>query len=187
MPFPADAVRMDLACGIQPDGHWHGCYSAKVRANEPDRLSIRPVQGPGRKGCAEVSLIVSVFLRGESLGESVAAGPENWRTSVWGSPQVRALGAVYFPRLAEGDLRVKAEDLPAFLQECALLSEHLDAITGGVDLSAQKGIAVNTAAGTVTAIGSSHVVLREQVSLRLASIGEAARLALRVHGELTIW
>jgi hypothetical protein len=124
----------------------------KVRASELHRLGIRPIQGPGRDGGAEVSLIVSVFLRGETLGESLAAGPENWRTSVYGSPQVRTLSAVYFPQLAEGDLRVTAGDLPAFLQECALLSEHLDAIAGGVDLSAQKGIAVNMATGTMTAI-----------------------------------
>jgi len=187
MPFPGDAVRIDLACGIQSDGHWHGWYSVKVRASELHRLGIRPIQGPGRNGCAELSLIVSVFLRGETLGESLAAGPENWRTSVWGSPQVRTLGAVYFPQLAEGDLRVTAGDLPAFLQECALLSEHLDAIAGGVDLSARKGIAVNMGTGTMTAIGSSHVVLREQVSLRRANIEVAARRALRVHGELAMW
>jgi hypothetical protein len=94
------------------------------------------------------------------MGESLAAGPENWRTSVWGSPQVRAFGAVYFPRLAEADLRVAAGDVAAFLRGCALLSGHLDAIAGGVNLSAESGITVNTATGTVTAVGSSREVLR---------------------------
>ena len=59
-----------------------------------------------------MSLTVSVFVRDrsgamvldEALDAPLAAGFENWRTRVWGSSQVRALGAKYFPRLAETDL-----------------------------------------------------------------------------------
>lgn len=37
-------------------------------------------------------------------GCSDLAGFESWRTSVWGSESVRALGARFFPTLARGDL-----------------------------------------------------------------------------------
>ena len=142
-----------------------------------------------------MSLTVSVFLRDGSgttvpdkaLGGSLAAGFENWRTQVWGSPQVRALGAEYFPRLAGADLRVDAGEVAAFLRECALLREHLHVIAIAVDLSRQPGVAVNTATGHVTAVSDSPEVFREQVSLRLASIEAAARRALEIGGEVVIW
>ena len=142
-----------------------------------------------------MSLTVSIFFRDgsgmnvkdEALGGSLAAGSENWRTQVWGSPQVRALGAEYFPRLAGADLRVDAGEVAAFLRECALLREHLDAIAAAVDLSRQPGIAVNTATGRVTAVSDSPEVFRKQVSLRLANIEFAARHALELGGEVVIW
>src|ERR1700751_807432 len=115
-----------------------------------------------------MSLTVSIFFRDgsgmnvkdEALGGSLAAGFENWRTQVWGSPQVRALGADYFPRLAGADLRVDAGEVTAFLRECALLREHLDAIAAAVDLSRRPGIAVNTATGHVTIVSDSPEVFR---------------------------
>jgi hypothetical protein len=141
-----------------------------------------------------MSLTVSVLLRDGSgtavpdkvLGGSLAAGFENWRTRVWGSPQVRALDAKYFPRLADADLRVDAGEVAAFLRECALLREHLDAITAAADLSRQSGVAVNTATGHVTTVSDSPEVFREQVSLRLANIEAAARRALETGGEVVI-
>jgi hypothetical protein len=56
---------------------------------------------------AVVSLLVCVvvtdaFGEESELGESLAAGFGLWRTEVWGSPQVSALGAEFFPRLASG-------------------------------------------------------------------------------------
>jgi hypothetical protein len=57
-----------------------------------------------------------------ALGGALAAGFENWRTQVWGSPLVRALGAEYFPRLDGADLFVHAGEVTAFLRECALVS-----------------------------------------------------------------
>jgi hypothetical protein len=97
------------------------------------------------------------------------------------------LGTEYFPRLAGADLRVDAEEVTAFLRECALMHEHLDAIAATVDLSRQPGIAVSTATGRVTAVSDSRGVFREQVSLRLANIEAAARRALEIGGEVVIW
>jgi hypothetical protein len=142
-----------------------------------------------------MSLTVSVWVRDDSgesfedeaLGGSLAAGFENWRTQVWGSPQARALGAEYFPRLADADLHVGAGEMREFLRECSLLREHLDVIAAGADLPAQHGVAVNAATGRVTAVGSSREVFREQVSVRLANIEAAARRALEVGGEVVIW
>lgn len=142
-----------------------------------------------------MSLTVSVYLRDGSgtkvedtaLGGALAAGFENWRTQVWGSPLVRALGADYFPRLEDADLFVDAEEVTAFLRECALLREHLDAITAAVDLSQQPGIAVDTATGRVITVSESHEVFREQLALRLANIEAVARRALEIGGEVVIW
>lgn len=165
-------------------------------ASRPEPLQIMALTpGYATWFTAWMSLIVSVFL-GDALGrpvpdkavdDSLAAGFGNWRTQVWGSPQVRALGAEYFPRLAEDDLRVEAGEVAAFLRECAVLREHLDAIAAAVDLSHQPGVAVNTATGHVTAVSDSPEVFREQVSTRLANIEAAARRALEVGGEVVIW
>jgi hypothetical protein len=62
-------------------------------------------------------------------GQSELAGFERWRTTVWGSPEVRALGARFFPTLDGNDLTVEPADVPAFLEECALLRANLPAIT----------------------------------------------------------
>jgi hypothetical protein len=137
---------------------------------------------------------VSVFLKDDSgttvpdtaLGGLLAAGFESWRTQVWGSPQVRALGAQYFPQLDGADLCVDAREVTTFLRECALLREHLDAIVAAVDLSRQPGIAINTATGRVTAVSDSHEIFREQVSMRLANIEAAAYRALEIGGDVVI-
>jgi hypothetical protein len=187
MPFDGTAIRIDLACGPLSDGRWRGWHSVKIRAGELRRLGIRPFPGPGRPGRAGMSLAVSVYVGGEKAGEPLAAGFENWRTQVWGSPRVRALGAVYFPELAERDLRAAAGEVAAFLRECALLREHLNAITGAVDLSGQPGTAVDLASGSVTAVAGSREVFREQVSQRLANIEAAASRALFLGGEVIVW
>ena len=142
-----------------------------------------------------MSLTVSVYVRDrsgksledEALGGSLAAGFENWRTQVWGSPEARALGAEYLPRLAGTDLRIEPGEMTAFLRECALLREHLDVIAAGVDLAGQPGVAVNTTTGRVTTVSASREIFREQVSLRLANIEAAALRALEVGGEVVIW
>jgi hypothetical protein len=144
-----------------------------------------------------MSLTVSVFLRDSlgttaedtALGGSLAAGFENWRTQVWGSPWSAhsPLGAQYFPQLAVADLCVDAGEVTAFLRECALLRKHLDAIAAAVDLSRSPGIAVNMATGHITAVSESREAFREQVSLRLANIEAAARRALGIGGKVVIW
>ncbi|WP_328874501.1 hypothetical protein OHT76_33055 [Streptomyces sp. NBC_00287] len=53
------------------------------------------------------------------------AGPESWRTLVWGSRAIRSFGARFFPAMVRGDL-VAPDEVPAFLAECALVREHLE-------------------------------------------------------------
>src|SRR5215475_7683455 len=91
------------------------------------------------------------------LGESLAAGFESWRTEVWGSPHVRALGAEFFPRLASGNpVTIKPHEVARFRRECLLLRENLEAICADVDLSAQDGFAVNVATGQVARVAGSR-------------------------------
>ncbi|GAB2759722.1 hypothetical protein [Streptomyces bullii] len=84
-----------------------------------------------------MSLNVMVFVRGADAerrilatpeGHEDSAGFESWRTTVWGSQAVRALGARFPPVLAEDDLEVEPADLAEFLGDVALLRDHLDAI-----------------------------------------------------------
>lgn len=44
------------------------------------------------------------------------------------APPVRTLGAEYFPRFAEANLRVDAGEVAALLREYALLREHLHTV-----------------------------------------------------------
>ncbi|MFI9332188.1 hypothetical protein ACIGZJ_32215 [Kitasatospora sp. NPDC052868] len=64
-------------------------------------------------------------------GCSDLAGFERWRTTVWGSEVVRALGAQFFPVLAGADLQVEASQVPGFRRECAVLRENLEEIVAG--------------------------------------------------------
>jgi hypothetical protein len=102
-------------------------------------------------------------------GSSDAAGPESWRTKVWGSEVVRLLGARFFPALAGGDLRVEPGEVPAFLRECALLRAHMEDI-----------VAATIATRTV----EEH---RYRIAKGLADIEDAARRAQRVDGGVLIW
>ncbi|MBO0835432.1 MAG: hypothetical protein J2P28_07925 [Actinobacteria bacterium] len=142
---------------------------------------------------AVVSLLVYVVVTDASgqestLGESLAAGFESWRTEVWGSPQVRALGAEFFPRLALGnEVRIKPHEVARFQHECALLREHLDAICGAVELSGQHGTSVDLATGQVSRPGASHEAFRQLVDLHLANIEETAQRAAQAGGQIAIW
>jgi hypothetical protein len=124
-----------------------------------------------------VSLTVDVFLLGEDRGMTVLApvrpgadlaGFERFRTTVWGSDAMRAVGARYFPLLATGDLTVLHEEVPAFLAECALVEPHMARI------AAASGLADD---------GS----LAETIAARLANIRAAAERALEVGGGVIIW
>ncbi|MGW3306860.1 hypothetical protein ACWDG9_09770 [Streptomyces sp. NPDC001073] len=44
MPFAEREVRWGLACGIGPDGHWHGWFDVQVHAEALRRLGLHPDQ-----------------------------------------------------------------------------------------------------------------------------------------------
>ncbi|MFF4033106.1 hypothetical protein ACFYZ2_25675 [Streptomyces sviceus] len=125
-----------------------------------------------------MSLLVEVFVR-EPEGQRrildvpdgvyQSGGFESWRTTVWGSEFVRSLGARFLPVLAEDDLYVEAEDVPAFQREVALLRSRLDAFAHGT----QRPRTVE-----------EH---RQQIDTRLRIIEESSRKALEIGGGVLIW
>ncbi|MEU5438941.1 hypothetical protein AB0G73_37200 [Streptomyces sp. NPDC020719] len=102
-------------------------------------------------------------------GVSDTAGFERWRTTVWGSPVVRALGAQFFPRLADGDLYVEPAEVCPFLDECVLLACHVPLIVAGMDPGR-------------TAEEHTH-----HLTSNLAHISHAARRAVQAGGGVVIW
>ncbi|MEO6085947.1 MAG: hypothetical protein ABIQ18_22830 [Umezawaea sp.] len=97
------------------------------------------------------------------------AGFESFRTTVWGSDAMRALGARFFPVLNGGDLTVRPEQVADFLRECATVEANIEAI------------APNT---------NPHHTYEwyvETVLERLANIRAAAERALEVGGGVVIW
>ncbi|MGW1373081.1 hypothetical protein ACWD6P_02220 [Streptomyces sp. NPDC002446] len=125
-----------------------------------------------------MSLSVDVFVVGADGepqvqdvpdGCSDAAGFESWRTRVWGAEVVRSLGAVFLPVLAEADLQVEPEQVPAFLRECLLLRENLERIAADTE--------------DVRTIEEHRGV----ISVRLAIIEDAARRASAMGGGVLIW
>ncbi|MFJ6754939.1 hypothetical protein [Streptomyces sp. NPDC091273] len=44
MPFDPDGVRIDLSCGIGPDGRWHGWFTVRVHTDALRRLGLHPDQ-----------------------------------------------------------------------------------------------------------------------------------------------
>ncbi|MYW63198.1 hypothetical protein GTY65_03740 [Streptomyces sp. SID8379] len=44
MPFGQNEVRWDHACGIGPDGHWHGWFDVQVDGAALRRLGLHPTQ-----------------------------------------------------------------------------------------------------------------------------------------------
>lgn len=97
------------------------------------------------------------------------AGFESFRTEVWGSDAVRALGSRYFPILASGNLIVPPEEVEDFLRECATVRTKLEKIGPHDDL------------------GHSHEWYVETISGRLANIQAAAERALKAGGGVLIW
>jgi len=95
-------------------------------------------------------------------GTSDLAGFESWRITVWGSETVRSLGARFFPQLADRDLYVPADQLAAFVEECALLRRDVTLIAG-------------------------QNAAEEQVSFRLGNIEAAAARALDLGACVVIW
>lgn len=134
-----------------------------------------------------VTVTSAVGVRSE-LGEKLPAGFESWRTLVWGSPWVQALGAEIFPRLASGEtLTVDHGELARFQRECALLRENLDAVCADIDLAAQNGTVVGSAPGQLIRASTSREVFRGLVSQRLANIEDAIARAAHAGGAVVIW
>jgi len=123
-------------------------------------------------------------LPGTSDGSELA-GFENWRTEVWGSAAVRALGATMFPRLAVQDLHVMpGRQLNDFRRECRLLRAHLDEIADAVDLTSQHGTTV-TSTGPIKP-GETREAFRAILTQRLDNVEAAIRRAKKVRGGVSI-
>ncbi|MGF1426092.1 hypothetical protein [Kitasatospora sp. LaBMicrA B282] len=104
------------------------------------------------------------------VGASDLAGPERWRTIVWGSETVRSLGARFFPVLATGDqLAVAPDQVPAFLDECALLRANLELVARAADSAKPLDRSV------------------QQISARLRNIEHACARAEQAAGGVLIW
>ncbi|WP_374986979.1 hypothetical protein [Streptomyces fradiae] len=43
-PFGPGEIRVDLSCGIGPDGHWRGWYAVRVHPGALRRLGLHPDQ-----------------------------------------------------------------------------------------------------------------------------------------------
>ena len=127
-----------------------------------------------------MTLNVHVFVVGEDdiqlLDDppgAVAAGFENWRTTVWGSTATRSLGTRYFPLLAERDeLTVKPDQIKDFQAECATVRANLHVVAPHPDPNRPQ---------------DSHEHTMNVVSERLANIETAAERALDVGGGVIIW
>lgn len=81
-----------------------------------------------------MSLDVSVYIFDETgqrqwvrqvEGWRTAAGPEVWRTTVYGSEEAHSLGLTLLPSLAEGDIDVQGEELNRLGEEINLLIQNV--------------------------------------------------------------
>ncbi|MER5294382.1 hypothetical protein ABT382_20255 [Streptomyces pharetrae] len=97
------------------------------------------------------------------------AGPESWRTKVWGSRAIRGLGARFLPALVRGDV-VAPDGIPAFLHECALVRAGLRELA---ERTCPPDRTVDQHAGHI----GSRLACIEATALRAAGIG----------GGLLIW
>ncbi|MFI7680617.1 hypothetical protein [Actinophytocola sp. NPDC049390] len=128
-----------------------------------------------------MTLSVHVFVVGEDGKPEVLdtpemgaelAGWEYWRAVIWGSEVVRALGARYFPALADADLTVSPDEVPGFLDECALLRANIEVVAPHPDPGRPQ---------------DSHGETVAAISRRLWNIEGAARRAVDVGGGVIIW
>lgn len=102
-------------------------------------------------------------------GFSDLAGFERWRTFVWGSDAVCALGARYFPVLVDNDLRVPPGEIAEFRRECALVRENIPHIAAREDPN------------------WTYEQLMDAISGRLSNIEDAALRAERLGAALIVW
>lgn len=102
-------------------------------------------------------------------GCSDLAGPEQWRTTVWGSAAVRSLETRLFPMLTYTDLQVDPGHVPHLTRECALIRRSLQQIA-------------DSAAPTQ---GAER--LQRHISERLLNIEAATRRAEKAGGGVLLW
>lgn len=125
----------------------------------------------------------------ETPHSETLAGFESWRTTVWGSGRVRALGAVYFPALATDDLYVLPAQLEAFQQECELLRANLEVVAQDVDPRNPRSAHGVVVDGRIERRepDDAHAAFVQRVSERLANIEAAVRRARDIDGGVVIW
>jgi hypothetical protein len=103
-------------------------------------------------------------------------------------PAAQVGGAVESAQVPSGNpVSIKPHDVARFQRECVLLRANLDAICLGVDLSDQRGLAVDMGTGQVTSAAASREVFRQLVSVHLANIEDAAQRAAQAGGEVVTW
>ncbi|HEY9367470.1 hypothetical protein [Streptomyces sp.] len=102
-------------------------------------------------------------------GCSDLAGFERWRTVVWGSDAMRALGARYFPVLAADNLLVPPDEVPAFRRECALVRRNIPLVAPEDDRN------------------WTYEQFVDGISYRLGNIEDAALRAERIGAGVMIW
>jgi hypothetical protein len=93
-----------------------------------------------------MTLSVTVHRRDPTTGELIdesspepgatLGGFEVWRTRVYGSDATRRRGAVFLPRLADTDLWIEGEELPAFVAEVSALLADVEAFASEVNVAA---------------------------------------------------
>jgi hypothetical protein len=100
------------------------------------------------------------------------AGPESWRTKVWGSRSIRRIGARFLPALVSvhnADV-VAPGEIPAFLNEVTLVRAHLTRLAAET-CTPDRTLTYHT----------------DHISSRLDSIEASALHARRIGGGLLIW
>nr|WP_239135424.1 hypothetical protein [Streptomyces sp. SID12488] len=75
MPFTADEVRHDLACGPGANGHWRGWFTVYVAADALRRLGLHPGQSTA-PSCNGVPPPAWWHAAGERYGRRWPAAPE---------------------------------------------------------------------------------------------------------------
>jgi hypothetical protein len=97
------------------------------------------------------------------------AGFESWRTEVWGNEAMSALGARFFPVLADGNLFVMPDQVPDFLRETHRVRAYMDDIVPEPPEPRTREWYL------------------ESISERLVNIQIAAAMALGLGGGVVVW
>ena len=91
-------------------------------------------------------------------GGRYMAGPESWRSSVYGSAEVISRGAVFLPQLQTEDLIIFGEDLVVFLKEVSSLMEDVQSLANSLGHSNHDVLAHR--------LGNIHLAIIEAIDTR---------------------